>query len=251
MIKNSDIQTISLKSEINHSFEESLESIIQIYEILKIKKRIVLLGAPGSGKGTLSARILKALPHIVHISTGDLFRYNLSKNTPLGLKVKSFLDKGTLVPDNIVVSMIKERFNKKDVKENGFILDGFPRTLEQAIILSKIVKIDVFIQLDISKDVLRKRILGRYSCQRCSKLYNKYTLVPKIEGVCDQCGAEIKFISRSDDNEAVFQKRYTIYEKNSKPILEYYTKKSIIKTIDAEKTLLFTDDEIMEIIDLI
>ena len=215
-----------------------------------MSKKIILGGPPGAGKGTFSGQIKKVLPNIVHISTGDIFRENLKNETPIGLKAKQFMDKGELVPDDVVIEMVRDRLKKDDVQNNGFILDGFPRTLSQAKALSEITSIDLFLLLEVGRDIITKRILGRYSCKSCGKIYNKYTLPPKKEGVCDKCGAEIKFEQRSDDNEETLKNRLDAYEKNTKPIIKHYKKKKLLKRINAENTLALTEDQIKEILEI-
>ncbi|MGQ4873265.1 MAG: adenylate kinase [Promethearchaeia archaeon] len=211
-------------------------------------KRIILFGAPGSGKGTFAGRIKHIFPNIVHISTGDIFRENVKNGTELGKKAKEYMDKGELVPDEIVINMVKERLNREDVKKNGFILDGFPRTITQAEALSKITDIDRVILMEVDEDVLMKRILGRYSCKNCGYTYNKYFLHPKKEGICDNCGAELKIEQRIDDTEETIKNRLRAYEENAKPIIEYYEKQGLVKRVDSTKTLEFTREEIAEII---
>ena len=213
-------------------------------------KKIILFGPPGAGKGTFSGQIKKVLLDIAHISTGDIFRENLKKETPLGLKAKEYMDKGELVPDEVTIGMVKERLNKEDARKNGFILDGFPRTLPQAKSLSEISDIDLFLLLDVSRDIITKRILGRYSCKSCGEIYNKYTLLPKKEGICNNCGAEIKFEQRSDDNEETLKNRLDAYEKNAKPIIKYYKKKKLLKKVNAENTLELTGEQIKAILKL-
>ena len=217
---------------------------------LKSKVQVVLFGPPGSGKGTFSSQIKKVLPDIPHISTGDIFRENLKNETPLGLKAKEFMDKGALVPDDITIGMVADRLSRADVEEHGFILDGFPRTLTQSEALSKITEIDLVLLLDLSRDIITKRILGRYSCKKCGEIYNKYTLPPKTEGVCDKCGAEIKFEQRSDDNEEILKNRLDAYEKNAKPIIKYYKKKKLLKNVNAENTLELTETDIKKILEI-
>ncbi|MFX1310552.1 MAG: adenylate kinase [Promethearchaeota archaeon] len=214
------------------------------------KLKLILFGAPGAGKGTFSSQIKKVVPNIVHISTGDIFRENLKNETPLGLKAKNYMDKGQLVPDDVVIDMIRDRLNKEDAKENGFILDGFPRTLQQAEALTEITEIDLLLLLQVSRDLIFKRILGRYGCNNCGEIYNKYTLPPKVEGICDKCGAEIKFEQRSDDNEETLKNRLDAYEKNAKPLIKYYKKRGKLKKVDATDTLKFTEDDIKKIIEL-
>jgi adenylate kinase len=213
-------------------------------------KKLILFGPPGSGKGTFAGQIKKVLPEISHISTGDIFRENLKNETPLGLKAKSYMNKGELVPDDVTIEMVRDRLNKEDAKKNGFILDGFPRTLPQAKALSDIIDIDLILLLQVSRELIFKRILGRYSCDNCGKIYNKYTLPPKTEGICDKCGANIKFEQRSDDNEETLKNRLDAYERNAKPVIKYYKKKGKIKKIDGTDTLKFTEDDIKKIIEI-
>ncbi len=213
-------------------------------------KKIILFGPPGAGKGTFSSQIKKVLPEIAHISTGDIFRENLKNETSLGLKAKSYMDKGELVPDVVTIEMVRDRLNKEDVKQNGFILDGFPRTLPQAEALSDITEVDMLLLLEVSRDIIFKRILGRYGCKSCGEIYNKYTLPPKVEGICDKCGAEIKFEQRSDDNEETLKSRLNAYKKNAKPLIKYYKKRGKLKKVDATDTLSLTEEEIKHIIEI-
>ncbi|MBA7642072.1 adenylate kinase [subsurface metagenome] len=213
-------------------------------------KKLILFGPPGAGKGTFSGQIKRILPDITHISTGDIFRENLKNETPLGLKAKSYMDKGELVPDEVVIDMVRDRLNKEDAKKNGFILDGFPRTLPQAEALSNITEIDLLLLLQVSRDIIFKRILGRYGCKNCGEIYNKYTLPAKVEGKCDKCGAEIKFEQRSDDNEETLKNRLDTYEKNAKPVIKYYKKRGKLKKVDATDTLKYTNDDIKNIVEI-
>ena len=212
--------------------------------------KFILFGPPGSGKGTFSSQIKKVLPSIIHISTGDIFRENLKNETPLGKKAKSYMDKGELVPDEVVIDMVRDRLNKEDIKKNGYILDGFPRTLAQAKALSEISDPDLLLLLEVDRDIITKRILGRYSCKKCGAIFNKYTLPPKIEGICDKCGANIKFEQRSDDNEETLKNRLNTYEKNAKPLIKYYKKRKLLKRVNAENTLAFSQEEIKDILEI-
>jgi adenylate kinase len=218
-------------------------------------KKLVLFGPPGAGKGTFSGQVKKVLPNIVHISTGDIFRENLKNETPLGLKAKEYMDKGELVPDDVVIDMVRDRLNQEDVKQHGFLLDGFPRTLEQAKALSNITDIDQLILLELDRSIITKRILGRFSCPECGEIYNKYTLQPKVQKgenkwICDKCGAEIEFQQRSDDTEETLKNRLDAYEKNAKPVIKYYEKKELVKKVDAENTLDLSEEDIKKIIGL-
>ncbi len=210
--------------------------------------KIILFGAPGSGKGTLASRIIGVEPNIVHISTGDIFRENISKNTSLGVKAKSFTDKGELVPDEVVIDMVKDRMEKDDVKANGFILDGFPRTLPQAQKLGEFATADAVLLLDVPKDILLKRILGRYSCQKCGQIYNKWLNKPEKENTCDKCGEHIDVIQRADDNEETVKRRIEVYEENSAPIVKFYEGLGMLKRVDSTNTLELSDDEIKTLI---
>jgi len=200
-------------------------------------KRIILFGPPGAGKGTFSSQIKEVLPNIAHISTGDIFRENLKNETPLGLKAKGYMDKGELVPDDVVNDMMRDRLNKEDAKNNGFILDGFPRTLNQAKTLNKITDINFLLVLEVPEDIIIKRILGRYSCPNCGEIYNKYFMKPKKEGVCDKCNSSIKFEQRSDDNEETLKNRLNVYKENAKPIISHYKDKGKLKVINYENKL--------------
>ncbi|MHA1804014.1 MAG: adenylate kinase family protein [Promethearchaeota archaeon] len=214
-------------------------------------KRYVIFGAPGAGKGTFCSRIVELFPHIKHVSTGDIFRENVKNETELGKKVKEFLDAGKLVPDEITNAIVKDKLEQ--LSQDSWILDGFPRTLSQAEFLSSHFNIDKVLVLDVPRDVIKKRILGRFSCPKCGKIYNKFTLPPKDqkgenEWICDNCGADITFVQRSDDTEEALEKRLDIYEKNAQPVLEYYEKKGKIVKIGTENTLELSKEEIMNIL---
>ncbi len=185
---------------------------------------IVMMGPPGAGKGTQAVELAKKM-QIPHISTGDLFRENLSKNTKLGIKAQNFIDKGELVPDNIVIDMLFDRIDKADCKK-GFILDGFPRTIEQAKELDgklnnrfKVVTLN----LKIADQPLVERITGRLMCKDCGAPYHKKYLPPKVAGVCDKCKGPL--YQRTDDTENVVQERLSVYHKQTEPVIDYYAKK--------------------------
>lgn len=204
--------------------------------------KYVLFGPPGGGKGTFARQIKTVLPKIPHISTGDIFRENLRNKTELGLKAKKYMDDGALVPDDVVIDMIKDRLSQNDVKESGFLLDGFPRTIEQAEALDEITDIDAFLLLEVSRDIIMKRLTGRVSCAKCNEIYNIYTLPPKKEGICDKCGAELKH--RSDDTEETVNNRLDVYKKNAEPIIEHYKNKNLLQKIDSTDTLAMSEEEI-------
>ena len=194
---------------------------------------IILLGAPGSGKGTLASRLSVQLD-IPHIATGDIFRFNLKNMTELGKLAKSYMDKGQLVPDDLTCSMVKDRFQKDDAKK-GFILDGFPRTIPQADELDKMLsemnkKIDCVFLITADDDKIVKRMSGRRVCKNCSESYHIVTLKPKVDGICDKCGGEL--IQREDDNEEVVKERLKVYHSSTAPLIDYYKNRNLVHEID-------------------
>lgn len=192
---------------------------------------VILLGPPGSGKGTQAVEIAKKLS-LPHISTGDLFRENIQNNTALGQKAKSYIDKGNLVPDEIVLDMLFDRLNKNDCKK-GYILDGFPRTLAQAEALEPKLKTVhyITINLDVKDDVLVDRISKRLICKECKTPYHEINMPPKVPGICDKCGG--KLYHRDDDNAEVVKSRLDVYHKQSEPLIEYYKKQNHLVNVDA------------------
>lgn len=195
--------------------------------------RIVLLGAPGSGKGTQSQKLI-AQYGVPQISTGDLLRAAVGNNTELGKQAKAFMDAGKLVPDDVVLGMIEERLAQADT-QNGYILDGFPRNIPQAEALdTMLARLDQPLQaailIDVAFDVLLKRITGRRSCGGCGAVYNIYTTPPKQEGLCDKCGTELTH--RSDDNEDTIGKRLHTYEDQTAPLINYYAGQHKLHKVD-------------------
>ena len=195
--------------------------------------RLVLLGPPGEGKGNKESSIV-AEYGITHISTGDIFRHNIKNETELGKKVKSYLDKGQLVPDELTIDLVWDRLSKDDCKK-GFLLDGFPRTINQAEALQKGLeerglKLDKVINIDVDKNILVKRLSGRRVCKNCGETYhidNKPTLK---DGVCDKCSGEV--IQRADDNEKTVLDRIEVYEKQTFPLIDFYKNLGLILTVD-------------------
>jgi len=183
----------------------------------------IIFGAPGSGKGTYASRLRSRLGIDV-IATGDIFRENLKAETPLGKKVKSYVEKGLLVPDDIVINMLKRRLAKVP-KEKGFILDGCPRTIEQAKTLEDIVKIDVILLQMVPDWIIVERLGSRRICKSCGAVYNVRFLKPKVDGVCDKCGGSL--YQRSDDTPEVVKRRLQIYQDQTSPLLQYYKKRNL------------------------
>ena len=194
--------------------------------------RLVFLGAPGAGKGTQAKMLVDQLK-IPQISTGDMLRKAVADGTPLGKEAKSYMEKGELVPDSVVIGLIKERLQESDT-ENGFILDGFPRNVSQAKELDRLLgdlgkPLDVALVLDVPFEDLMKRLTGRRTCRSCGQMYNIYFSPPKIEGKCDVCGGEL--YQRADDNEETIKKRLEVYQSSTEPLIEYYKNKGILKVV--------------------
>ena len=179
---------------------------------------LMIFGPPGSGKGTYASRLAPIL-NIIKVSTGDIFREAVKENTELGKKVAEFLNKGELVPDEITIEVLKDRISKPDAN-NGFILDGYPRTVSQAEALEKITKIDAIINLKVPVSVIVERLSTRRICKNCGEIYNIKYLKPKVEGICDKCGGEL--YQREDDKPEVIEERFKVYQKQSKPVIEFY-----------------------------
>ncbi len=195
--------------------------------------RIVLLGAPGSGKGTQAQKLINKY-NVPQISTGDLLRAAVASGSELGKKAKEFMDAGQLVTDEMVLGMIEERLAEDDVK-NGYILDGFPRNIPQAEALDKLLTkvkqpLDGAVLINIDFDVLLKRITGRRTCKDCKQVYNVYSSPSKQEGVCDKCGGELQH--RSDDNEDTISSRLKVYEDQTRPLVDYYQKSEIVRSVE-------------------
>ncbi|NWF76361.1 MAG: adenylate kinase [Nitrospirae bacterium] len=194
--------------------------------------RIVLLGAPGAGKGT-QAKMLIDKYKIPQISTGDILRKAVADGTPLGKEAKAIMEKGELVPDKIVLGLVEERLKQDDCKK-GFILDGFPRNTAQAEALDKLLNnikmpLDSALSVDVPKEDLMKRLTGRRTCKSCQQMYNVYYSPPKKEGVCDKCGGEL--FQRDDDKEETIRKRLDVYDAQTAPLIDYYKKKGILKSV--------------------
>jgi len=179
----------------------------------------IIFGSPGSGKGTYASILEKKLG-IVKISTGDIIREEIDKNTELGKRMKDYYDRGDLVPDDIVIEVLKKRISEPDCVEKGFIFDGYPRTISQVEALSKIAKIDVIINLDVPDWIIIERLSNRRTCKECGTNYNLKYLKPKTEGFCDKCGGEL--YQREDDKPEVIRDRIRVHEKQTQPLLEYY-----------------------------
>lgn len=190
--------------------------------------RIILIGPPGAGKGTYAKYFSKKYC-IPHISTGDIFRAEIANETELGKKIKEYVEKGLLVPDEIVIEVVKKRLSQPDTQK-GFILDGFPRTIKQAEALDQFAKIDAAVHIYIDMEEAVRRLSNRYVCPKCGRSYNLLFNPPKNDLICDDCGT--KLIRRKDDEPEIIRKRYKIYYETFQPIIDYYKKKNILIEID-------------------
>ena len=189
-----------------------------------MKTRLVFLGPPGAGKGTYASRVSIKLG-IAHISAGQLLRNAVKQGTALGLKAKEYMDEGELVPNEIVVSLMRDRLAQPDAA-NGFILDGFPRTIDQAEALGGLAGIEVVINFAVPEEIIVKRLSTRETCRKCGWIYNTVTLKSKVPGVCDKCGGEL--YQRNDEKPEVVRERFRVYDEKSKPLIEHYKAKGML-----------------------
>lgn len=212
--------------------------------------RIVLLGPPGAGKGTQAKQLAIKLS-LAHISTGDILRQNIAQDTNLGREAREFMNKGALVPDGLVSSMVSRRINEPDAK-TGFILDGYPRNINQAKTLDEALKqknyeIDLVVYLDTSLPVIIQRLSGRLVCKRCGANFHATNMPPKKKGVCNNCGGQL--YQRSDDNEETIKTRLAVYKKESQALIEYYEAKQKLQRISADEEAGIVINKIIELVE--
>ena len=189
--------------------------------------KIIMLGAPGAGKGTQAKQIADKYS-IPHISTGDIFRANIKNGTELGKKAKQYMDQGALVPDELTCDLVMDRIQQDDCK-NGFVLDGFPRTIPQAEAL------DAALDVDVPDENIVNRMSGRRACLNCGATYHLISIPPKVEGICDRCGSEI--VLREDDKPETVQKRLKVYHEQTQPLIDYYKNQGILKSVDGTQPM--------------
>ncbi|KRK63118.1 adenylate kinase [Companilactobacillus farciminis KCTC 3681 = DSM 20184] len=201
---------------------------------------IVLMGLPGAGKGTQAEKIVEDFK-VVHISTGDMFRAAMANKTEIGLKAKGFIDKGELVPDDVTEGIVQDRLSEEDVQKDGYMLDGFPRTLEQANALQTIAKnvnkpIDAVIYIDVKPETLVDRLSGRYICSKCGATYHKIYNPTKVEGTCDVCGGH-DFYQREDDKPETVKNRLKVNIEMNTPLIDFYDKLNLLYKINGEQEI--------------
>ena len=211
--------------------------------------RIILLGPPGAGKGT-QAKMIADKYSIPHISTGDIFRANIKNGTELGKKAKEYMDKGLLVPDELTCDLVVDRIKQEDCK-NGYILDGFPRTIPQAECLDEALtkmgeKIDYAVNVEVPDENIVKRMSGRRACVNCGATYHIVHIPTKVEGICDRCGKEL--ILRDDDKPETVTKRLNVYHEQTQPLIDYYTKKGVLVEVDGTVDMNDVFNSIIEIL---
>ena len=211
--------------------------------------KIVFMGPPGAGKGTQAEKIIETY-QIPHISTGDMFRKAIKDQTELGMEAKRYMDQGALVPDHVTIGIVKDRLSESDCK-SGFLLDGFPRTLDQAKALDEILtsldsKIDYVINIDVDLNILKERLTGRRICRSCGATYHKIFNPSAVEGVCDKCGGEL--YQRKDDNEETVGNRLDVYVNQTKPLLDYYSLAGNLVNINGQQSIDLVFEEIQNVL---
>lgn len=212
--------------------------------------KIIMLGAPGAGKGT-QAKMIADKYEIPHISTGDIFRANIKNGTELGMEAKKYMDQGLLVPDELTVKILLDRVANEDCK-NGYVLDGFPRTIPQAEVLDQALtelneKIDFAIDVDVPDENIVKRMSGRRACLSCGATYHIEHIPPKQEGICDRCGKEL--ILRDDDQPETVSNRLKVYHEQTQPLIEFYQAKGVLRSVSGTKPMEEVFDSIVEILE--
>lgn len=211
---------------------------------------LILMGLPGAGKGTQAEMIVDHY-QVVHVSTGDMFRDAMSQQTPIGLKAKSFIDQGELVPDEVTDAIVKERLSQSDIQQAGYMLDGYPRNLEQAQALTQINQelkqtLDAVIDIQVPTEILIDRLSGRFICRNCGATYHKINHPTKVPGTCDRCGGH-EFYQRDDDQPATVKNRLEVNLKMNTPLIDYYQKAGIYHEVDGNQNI----DQVFQIIDKI
>ena len=211
--------------------------------------KIIMLGAPGAGKGT-QAKMIADKYSLPHISTGDIFRANIKNGTELGMEAKKYMDQGLLVPDELTVKILLDRVAQEDCK-NGYVLDGFPRTIPQAEVLDKALtelgdKIDFAIDVNVPDENIIRRMSGRRACLACGATYHIEHVPPKAEGICDRCGEAL--VLRDDDREETVKNRLNVYHEQTQPLIDFYTAKEILKTVDGTVDMQLVFDSIVNIL---
>ncbi|OFI47461.1 adenylate kinase [Floricoccus penangensis] len=212
---------------------------------------LLIMGLPGAGKGTQAETIVETYG-VKHISTGDMFRAAMKNETPMGQLAKQYIDQGKLVPDDVTNGIVKERLAESDIKESGFLLDGYPRTIEQAYALDEMLKelgieLDAVIDIEVNPDILVDRLSGRYICRTCGATYHKIFNPTKVEGTCDKCGGH-DFYQREDDKPETVKNRLDINIEQGQPILEHYSNLGLVKEVNGEQDIEKVSEDIINIL---
>lgn len=212
--------------------------------------KIIMLGAPGAGKGT-QAKMIAEKYHIPHVSTGDIFRANIKDGTELGMEAKKYMDKGQLVPDELTVKILLDRVAREDCRD-GYVLDGFPRTIPQAQVLEEALaerdeKVDYAINVDVPDENIVRRMAGRRACLKCGATYHVEHIPPRQEGICDACGSEL--VLRDDDKPETVLKRLQVYHNQTQPLIDFYTSRDVLRTVDGTADMKDVFAEIVKVLE--
>lgn len=222
----------------------------QLRSEVRIEMKIIMLGAPGAGKGT-QAKMIAEKYHIPHVSTGDIFRANIKNGTELGMEAKKYMDKGQLVPDELTVKILLDRVAREDCRD-GYVLDGFPRTIPQAQVLEEALaerdeKVDYAINVDVPDENIVRRMAGRRACLKCGATYHVEHIPPRQEGICDTCGSEL--VLRDDDKPETVLKRLQVYHNQTQPLIDFYTSRDVLRTVDGTADMKDVFAEIVKVLE--
>ena len=230
-------------------YENWLDKFSEEYFRVEVEMKIIMLGAPGAGKGTQAKKIAETY-NIPHVSTGDIFRMNIKNGTELGMEAKKYMDQGLLVPDELTVRILLDRVAQDDCK-NGYVLDGFPRNIPQAEVLEDALsklgdQIDYAIDVEVPDENIIRRMSGRRACLSCGATFHIEHVPPKKEGVCDQCGQEL--VLRDDDKPETVKNRLQVYHEQTQPLIDFYSGKGVLRTVDGTQDMQDVFDAIVEIL---
>ena len=230
---------------VKDNFQNPRKTYKQFLQYIIMRK--IFLGPPGSGKGTAASRVAPKF-NVPHISTGDLFRQNIKGETPIGMEAKGYMERGELVPDEVVIGMLHQRIQEDDCQE-GFILDGFPRTIPQAEKLAELSKMDLVINMDVSDDIVVRRLSSRVTCKDCGEIFNLIGQIPKNEGECDKCQGGL--IRRPDDEPEVIQNRLNTYKEQTQPLINFYKNQNLVRDVTCTNIDQTAEETAQSVLDVI